>query len=96
MVQIIWLKSAKNDLRDIYDYISKDSRRYAKQQVQRIQSTSEIIKSNIEIGRVVPELANSSVREVFERNYRIIYRIIDIETIHIIFVHHSARQFPRV
>lgn len=57
MVQIIWLKAARTDLKDIYDYISKDSNRYARQQVHKIQISTEIIKTHIEIGRVVPELS---------------------------------------
>jgi toxin ParE1/3/4 len=96
MVQIIWLKSARNDLKDIYDFIAIDSNRYAKLQVEKIQLNTEILKSNIELGRVVPELSDPCIREIFERNYRIIYRIINPSTIHIIFIHHSARQFPRV
>ena len=32
MVRVKWLKSAKDDLRDIYEYISLDSKRYAKHQ----------------------------------------------------------------
>lgn len=33
MVQIRWLKEAKDDLKEIFDYISSDSVRYAKLQV---------------------------------------------------------------
>ena len=36
MVEIEWLTEAKEDLKDIYDYISRDSKRYAKRQVDRI------------------------------------------------------------
>lgn len=38
MVQIKWLQSAKNDLQEIYDYISKDSKRYAQLQVEKIRA----------------------------------------------------------
>jgi plasmid stabilization system protein ParE len=30
MVEIRWLEEARDDLKDIYDYISRDSKRYAK------------------------------------------------------------------
>ncbi len=36
MVQIKWLKSANTDLKEIYDFISLDSKRYAKHQVEKI------------------------------------------------------------
>ena len=38
MVRVKWLKSAKDDLRDIYEYISLDSKRYAKHQVETRKS----------------------------------------------------------
>lgn len=37
MVQIKWLSKAKNDLKEIYDYISLDSERFAKLQISKIQ-----------------------------------------------------------
>ena len=92
MVQIIWLKSAISDLKEIYQYISNDSKRYARQQVHKIQTSTEIIKTHIEIGRVVPELSDRSIREIIVRNYRVIYRIINSQTIHILFIHHSSKE----
>jgi toxin ParE1/3/4 len=44
MVRLKWLKSAKEDLKEIYNYISFDSKRYAKLKVQRIQNRTEILK----------------------------------------------------
>ena len=40
MVRIKWLKSAKLDLKDIYDYISHDSMRYAQLQIVKIQTNT--------------------------------------------------------
>lgn len=68
MVQIKWLVSAKNDLKEIYDYISFDSKRYAKLQVERIQNKTEILKSQIKIGKIVEEINDPEVREVVEGN----------------------------
>ncbi len=47
-----------------------------------------------ELGRIVPERDNESIRELIEGNYRIIYffdKVID--TIEIITVHHAAQPF---
>ena len=41
MVQNKWLIAAKMDLRDIYDYISIDSKRFAKHTVIKIQNKIE-------------------------------------------------------
>ena len=95
MVRIKWLHTAKNDLKEIYDYISLDSKRYAKLQVERIQNKTEILKSQIEIGKIVEELNDPKVREIIEGNYRIIYRIVSKSELHILLVHHGARDLSR-
>jgi len=92
MVQIKWLKSAKNDLKEIYDFISLDSRRYAKHQVEKIQSKTNILKTGTIIGKKVSEIDDEKVREIFEGNYRIIYRIILEDEIHILLIHHGAKD----
>lgn len=38
------------------------------------------------------EIDDENVREIFEGNYRIIYRIISKDEIHILLVHHGARD----
>lgn len=92
MVEINWLKEAKNDLNEIYDYISKDSKKYAKRQVEKIFDRSLILKDHIHSGKIVEEVNNPDVREIIEGNYRIIYRIKSTFTIDILMVHHSARD----
>lgn len=95
MVHIKWLKSAKLDLRDIYDYISHDSKRYAQLQIVKIQTKTEILKSNIFIGKIVRETNDKSIREITEGNYRIIYKIVSESEIHILMIHHGARDLFR-
>jgi addiction module RelE/StbE family toxin len=89
------LLAAKNDLKEIYDYISLDSKRYAKLQVERIQNKTEVLKSQIEIGKIVEELNDPKVREIIEGNYRIIYRIVSKNELHILLVHHGARDLSK-
>lgn len=64
MVQIRFLLVAKNDLKDIYDYIALDSKKYAKYQVEKIKNKTEILKSQIEIGKIVEEIGNPNIREL--------------------------------
>ena len=92
MVQIKWLREAKEDLKDIYAYISKDSEKYAKRQVNRIWERTLILKQQIRSGKEVEELNRKDVRELIEGPYRIIYRIIDEESVHILMIHHSSRD----
>lgn len=42
MVQIIWSKQALEDLKEIFDYISLDSKEYAKLQVVRIKIKTKL------------------------------------------------------
>lgn len=95
MVQIIWLKEARVDLKDIYDYISRDSKRYAVRQVDQIFSRTQILKNQLRAGKVVEEINKSEIRELIEGNYRIIYRIINENTLNILMVHHGARDLAR-
>ena len=91
MVKIVWTNYAYLDLKDIYDYIAKDSKKYAHLQIQRIKDKTKILKSNPKGGRVVPESGLEDLRELIEGNYRIIYRIKNQEGIDILSVFHSAR-----
>ena len=68
MVRINWTFQAKNDLKDIVEYISKDSKLYAKRQVFKIRNRTNILKSQNYSGRKVPEIQDENIREVIEGN----------------------------
>lgn len=95
MVQINWTFQAKDDLKDIADYISKDSKLYAKRQVIKIRKRTVVLKSQNYSGRKVPEYQNENIREIFEGNYRIIYRVVAKNRIDILTIHHSARDLQK-
>ncbi|HMZ34770.1 MAG TPA: type II toxin-antitoxin system RelE/ParE family toxin [Chitinophagales bacterium] len=95
MVRIKWLKSAKDDLKEIYDYVAFDSKRYARLQVEKIRDKTEILRTQIKAGKINEEINQESVREIIEGNYRIIYRIIAKDEVHILMVHHGARDLTR-
>ena len=81
MVRINWTLQAKDDLKNIADYISKDSVIYAKRQVIKIRKKTEILKTQIRIGKIVPEIEDPDIRELIEGNYRIIYLFLKTELI---------------
>lgn len=95
MVQIKWLRDARIDLKEIYEYISTDSRLYARQQVEKIKRATEIIKTHPNIGKLVEEMKDPNIRELVEGNYRIIYRTVSSKKVHILMVHHGARDLFR-
>jgi addiction module RelE/StbE family toxin len=95
MVEVRWLEEAKTDLKDIFDYIARDSKKYAHRQVDRIFQKTDILSSQIRAGRVVEELNNPEIRELIEGNYRILYRIVNEQMVHILMIHHGARDLTR-
>jgi toxin ParE1/3/4 len=93
MVQLNWTLLARNDLKAIFEYISKDSKNYAKLEILKIQRRTQILKLQPLIGKEVIEIGNIAVRELVEGNYRIIYKMVDKSSIDILTIHHSARAF---
>ncbi len=92
MVQIRWTKLSMEDLKVIGEYISRDSKKYAKIQIQKLRFRSQILKSQPHSGRIVPEIEDENIRELIEGNYRIIYKIVSTTQIDILTVHHSSRD----
>ncbi len=94
MAQVIWTEQAFDDLQRIHKYMALDSVRYAQLLSDKLFNRTQTLITMPELGRVVPELANSTVRELIEGNYRIIYEIITEEVVLIQTVWHSARPLP--
>lgn len=96
MVQINWLPSAILDLKEIAEFISKDSPRYATRLVEKIISKVESLELQIRMGKVVSEYEDPEILEIQEGNYRIIYKIKPDQELDVILIHHGARRLPRV
>ena len=95
MVQINWTLQATSDLKDIAEYISKDSKKYAKLQIVRIRFRTKILSSQIYSGKMVLEIGNQNIRELIGGNYRIIYKVVNNSRIDILTIHHTARDLLR-
>jgi len=72
-----WSKPAKKALRQIYYFISEDSKYYAKKVVEKIVSESERLEMFPKSGRVVPEIGDNKIRELIIYSYRLIYEEAD-------------------
>jgi plasmid stabilization system protein ParE len=77
MAQIAWSRRALQDLESIADYIAQDSPAYAGAVVKNIVSQTRMLVRFPRSGRVVPELDDENIREVFAYSYRIIYRLLE-------------------
>ena len=95
MVRINWTKLAVSDLLNIYEYISKDSKHYAKMQLVRIKISTKILIQFPLSWKVVVEINQKEIREIIEGRYRIIYKLVSATQIDILTVHHSARDLSR-
>jgi plasmid stabilization system protein ParE len=74
-MKISWSPLAVNRLESIYEYIAMDNDAEAQKMINRIFKKVETLSKNPRRGRKVPEANREEIREVFEGEYRIIYRI---------------------
>jgi toxin ParE1/3/4 len=66
MDKIRWTDQAIDDIENIAEFISKDSNKYAKIQVQRFFDVTGILEKQNRFGRIVPEINNDRIREIIE------------------------------
>lgn len=95
MVRINWSKLALTDLKNIADFISKDSKVYAKRHITRIILRTKILKKYPKAGKITSEVGEECVRELVLGNYRIIYEIISDVQVDILTIHHSSRDLSK-
>ena len=74
-MELVWTRTALARLDEIADYIAADNPEAAKRWIARLRIRAEKAAFMPHAGRIVPECGLPDVREVFERTYRIIYRI---------------------
>ncbi len=72
-MKIMWSPLSLQRIREIADYIASDSIIAANKWIDSIFDKVELLKSNPDIGRVVPEIEITDIRELLHGNYRIIY-----------------------
>ena len=93
-MRIRWTDQAIADLAAIRAFIEQDSSHYSSVVVSRLIRAADCLKEFPYSGRVVPEFEHEAVREIVERPNRIIYRLLREDEIHILTVHHGAKQMP--
>ena len=91
MVEITFSDIALDNVRDIYDFIAKDSPRFAEKELQKIYDRIDVLYEFPLSGKIVREYNMPERRELIEGNYRIIYQILSEESISIATIHHHSR-----
>jgi len=92
MVKIILSKVAKSDLREIYNYIKRDSIKYALLERNKIQSAIDKLRHQPFLGKKSTELKGDLLYELVFQNYKIIYEVMSDTEISILTIHHHARS----
>jgi toxin ParE1/3/4 len=89
-----WTHKALLRLEQIHDHIALDQPGNATSFVDRLTRKADLIAITPNSGRVVREYGRDDIREVYEGEYRIIYRVRE-DRIDILTVRHMARLLPR-
>ena len=87
---LAWSPEAVEDIEAIASFIERDSAWYARAVASKLVETAESIPQFPELGRVVPEIGDPSIRERFVYSYRVIYRV-EPERILVAAVIHGSR-----
>ncbi len=91
---VIWSVLARNDLKNIHDYIAKDSKFYAIKITQEFIEKSEMLEQFPKMGRVVPEIDNKNIRELIYNSYRLLYKL-SPNRIEVLAIIHGKQNFSK-
>jgi len=92
-MKIIWTHEALENIIEIENYIAQNNPQNAIEFTDSLINKCEYFIDNPNMGRIVPELSESNMRELIHRNYRIVSRHIE-EEIQILTVFEGQRLLP--
>jgi len=93
---ITWTEAASLDLDEIAQFIGRDSKFYAAAFVREARGAARSLRRFAERGRVVPEVADPDIRELFVRSYRLVYKIDGPSKVYVLRLIHATRDFISV
>ena len=93
--EIVWTSLAITEVKDIVEYIARDSYHYAELVEDRIYEVAESLSRFPLRNRIVPEFDNENVREILVHSYRVIYFATETK-VTILSVIHSARDLKKL
>jgi toxin ParE1/3/4 len=93
--RVIWSAAALAALEEVLEYIAKESPSAARHVATQALAAADSLMTLSERGRVVPEVGDSAVREIFVFRYRLMYEVTPTEVRILAFVH-GARDFDKL
>jgi addiction module RelE/StbE family toxin len=95
--KVVWTLRSREDLRNIAVFIARDNSAAALKLGDLIFQRVDSLQNFPELGRVVPERSQPTIREIVVGNYRIVYRVRhEQKTVEILGVWHGARGEPEL
>jgi plasmid stabilization system protein ParE len=91
MAKIVWSKFGLDSFHEHLLFIEETSLQNARTVAKKIISSIDMLESFPKLGRIVPEFEQEEFRELIVYQYRIVYRIKNIETIEIVSIYHSKQ-----
>jgi toxin ParE1/3/4 len=88
---IVWAGRARSDLRLSAEYIRRASPKAARAFVSAVFQAARSLSESPERGRVVPDIDDPEVRELFVGRYRLLYGV-HPEAVWVMRVLHSSRD----
>ena len=89
--EVVWAPRARSDARLAIEYIQKDSPEAARRFATALVAAARSLRELSERGRVVPELANPSVRELLLDRYRVVYEVLP-DRVAVLRIVHASRD----
>jgi toxin ParE1/3/4 len=89
-IKLVYLDVAIQDLKSIYEYINRDSKKYAILEINKIKTFIKSLKSFPLKGKYYETIKGREIRSVVFRNYIIFYTNTEDKML-ILSIHHHAR-----
>lgn len=93
--RVAWAPIALADLKQVVQFIGRNDRDFAKEFGKRVHQQARKLANFPEGARLVPESDDSTCREIFVGNYRLIY-LVAADIVTIIAFFHGGRQIKRM
>ena len=91
---VVWTPSGRDCLDEILQHIAADSPAAAAKVLEVVLALAESLSVFSVRGRIVPEVASRSIREIFVYRFRLMYQVSSSD-VRILAVLHGAMDFDR-
>ncbi|WP_295392070.1 type II toxin-antitoxin system RelE/ParE family toxin [uncultured Thiodictyon sp.] len=92
-MRVRWTDQAFLRLAEIEDFIARDNPKAGARMAERIIDRGDALADQPYLGRPLPELPGTELREVIVGNYRIIYRVRE-DQVEVLTVFEGHRRLP--